>query len=343
MKGNQSNNFGMTSFEAFTPLIDAITPFYRAILKVCLLHQVLLTIKNLCMVTKASNSQRIFKRIFVLAVISCLAATRSFSQNKPLQSGYAPVNGLKMYYEVYGDGKPLVLLHGAFMNIDMSFAHFIPELSKTRKIIAVEFQGHGRTADIDRPFSAENFADDVAAVLKFLNIDSADVLGYSLGGEVAAQLAIRQPQMVRKLVILSSAFKFEGWSPETRAVFPMITPEIFAKTPIKTEYDRLAPDTAHWSQFIKKMVRFVSTPFDFTDKARSIKKPMLLIFGDSDGILPEYAAEMFRSAGGVRNGDMTGLPNSQLAIFPGTSHTAVIMRTGWLLSMIPPFLEAPVR
>jgi pimeloyl-ACP methyl ester carboxylesterase len=166
-------------------------------------------------------------------------------------------------------------------------------------------------------------------------------LGYSLGGEVAAQLAIRQPHMVRKLVILSSAFKFDGWSTETRAVFPMITPEILAKTPIKTEYDRLAPDTAHWSQFIKKMVKFVSTPFDFMDKARSLNKPMLLIFGDSDGILPEHATEMFRLAGGVRNGDMAGLPSSQLAIFPGTSHTAVIMRTGWLLSMIPPFLDGP--
>ena len=290
-----------------------------------------------------SQGQSTFKGISVFVAIFCLIVVRSFSQTKPSQSGYAPVNGLKMYYEVYGEGKPLVLLHGSFMSIDMTFSQLIPELSKTRKIIAVEFQGHGRTADTERPFSAENFADDVAGVLKFLKIDSADILGYSLGGEVAAQVAIRQPKMVRKLVIVSSAFKFEGWSPETRAVFPMITPEIFAKTPIKTEYDRLAPDTTHWSQFIKKMVQFVSTPFDFTDKARSLKKPMLLIFGDSDGILPEHAAEMFRSAGGVRNGDMAGLPNSQLAVFPGTSHTGVIMRTGWLLSMIPPFLDAPVH
>jgi pimeloyl-ACP methyl ester carboxylesterase len=302
------------------------------------------------METRVGNSQYILKRISAIAAASCLVVLQSFSQNKPTQSGYAPVNGLKMYYEVYepaseaaSKAKPLVLLHGSFMNIDMTFGQLIPGLSKTRKIIAVEFQGHGRTADIDRPFSGENFADDIAAVLKFLKIDSADILGYSLGGEVAAQLAIRQPQMVRKLVIVSSAFKFDGWSPETRAVFPMITPEIFAKTPIKTEYDRLAPDTAHWAQFIRKMVQFVSTPYDFMDKARSLKKPMLLIFGDSDGILPEHAAEMFRSAGGVRNGDLAGLPNSQLAIFPGTSHTAVIMRTGWLLSMIPPFLDAPVH
>src|SRR5689334_18987941 len=278
------------------------------------------------MKTGDPNSQRIYKKLFAAVVASCLVTAQSFCQTKAVQSGYAPVNGLKMYYEIYlpagntgVEGKPLLLLHGAFMNIDMTFGRLIPELSKTRKIIAVEFQGHGRTADIDRPFSAENFADDVAGVLKFLKIDSADVLGYSLGGEVAAQLAIRQPQLVGKLVILSSVFKSDGWSPETRAVFPMITPEIFAKTPIKTEYDRLAPDTAHWSQFIKKMVTFASTPFDFMDKARALKKPILLIFGDSDGILPEHATEMFRLAGGVRNGDMAGLPSSQLAVFPGTS------------------------
>jgi len=291
------------------------------------------------MKAKEHNSHWSLKKIPAFIGILCLFSVQSSGQLKPAQSGYAPVDGLKMYYEVYGDGKPLVLLHGSFMSIDMTFGQLIPELSKTRKLIAVEFQGHGRTADTDRPFSAENFADDVAGVLKFLKIDSADVLGFSLGGEVAAQLAIRHPHMVRKLVIVSSAFKFEGWSPETRALFPMITPEIFAKTPIKTEYDRLAPDTAPWSQFIKKMVKFVSTPFDFMDQARSLKKPMLLIFGDSDGILPEHATEMFRLAGGVRNGDMAGLPNSQLAIFPGTSHTGVIMRTSWLLSMIPPFLD----
>ncbi len=295
------------------------------------------------METRARNRQGIFKIIPALAAILCLVTTQSFSQNKPLQSGYAPVNGLKMYYEVHGEGKPLVLLHGSFMNIDMNFGQLIPELSKTRKIIAVEFQGHARTADIDRSFSTENFADDVAGVLKFLKIDNADVLGYSLGGEVAAQLSIRNPQMVRKLVIVSSAFKFDGWSPETRAIFPMITPEFFAKTPIKTEYDRLAPDTAHWSQFIRKMVQCLSTPYDFTDKVKSLKKPMLLIFGDSDGILPEHAVEMFRSAGGVKNGDIAGLPDSQLAVFPGTSHTALIMRTAWLLSMIPPFLDAAVH
>ena len=120
-----------------------------------------------------------------------------------MKTGYAPVNGLKMYYEIYGSGKPLVLLHGAFNTINMAFGMLIPELSKTRQVIAVELQGHGRTADIDRPFSFESMADDVAALLKYLKKDSADIFGYSMGGGVAWQLAIRHPRLVRKLVIAS--------------------------------------------------------------------------------------------------------------------------------------------
>jgi len=279
-----------------------------------------------------------------IAAILFLLTLQSYSQPaKPLKSGYAPVNGLKMYYEVYGEGKPLVLLHGSFMTINTNYGMLIPELSKNRKVIAVEFQGHGRTADIERPFSFENFADDVAGVLKFLKIDSTDIMGYSLGGGVALQIAIRNPQLVRKLIIASAPFKFEGWSAATRAVFPMIKPEFFEHTPIKQAYDSLAPDPKHWPQFVNKLVQMVNTPYDFTEKVTSLKNPVLFIFGDSDGILPEHVAEMFRLAGGVRNGDLTALPNSQLAILPATSHTGLFAHADWLLSMIPAFLNAPVK
>src|SRR6476660_6064433 len=176
------------------------------------------------METRAQKSQAAFKRIFAFIAVICLAATQSFSQNKPAQSGYAPVNGLKMYYEVYGSGKPLVLLHGAFNTIDMAFGMLIPELSKTRQVIAVEMQGHGRTADIDRPFSFESLADDVAALLKYLKIDSADIFGYSMGGVTAWQIAIRHPEVVRRLIITSAVYKYEGWTPETRAILPNLTP-----------------------------------------------------------------------------------------------------------------------
>ena len=141
------------------------------------------------------------KRTVVLAVIFSFIALNSFSQSK---TGYAQVNGLKMYYELHGAGKPVVLLHGAFNTINTAFGQLIPGLSKTRQVIAVELQGHGRTADIDRAFSFESMADDVAALLKFLKTDSADIFGYSMGGGVAQQLAIRHPSLVRRLIITSS-------------------------------------------------------------------------------------------------------------------------------------------
>jgi pimeloyl-ACP methyl ester carboxylesterase len=283
------------------------------------------------------------------AAIFCLLSFQSFSQvnqnNKTsIKTGYAPVNGLKMYYEIHGEGKPLVLLHGAFNTINMAFGMLIPELAKNRQVIAVELQGHGHTGDIDRPFSFQSMADDVAALLKFLKTDSADIFGYSMGGGVAWQLAIRHPPLVRKLVIASAVYKYEGWTPETRAILPILTPEMFEGTPLKTEYDNLAPDPKHWSQFVNKMKQFVSTPYDFTaEKIRAIKSPTLIITGDGDGVLPEHAVEMFRLRNGKYMVDFGPAPVTQLAIFPGTSHIFVMMHPEWLLSMIQPFLDAPAK
>lgn len=284
-----------------------------------------------------------------LAAIFCLLSFQSFCQvsqnNKTIvKTGYAPVNGLKMYYEIHGDGKPLVLLHGAFNTINMAFGMLIPELSKSRQVIAVELQGHGRTADIERPFSFPSMADDVAALLKYLKTDSADIFGYSMGGGVALQLAIRHPQLVRKLVIASAVYKYEGWTPETRSILPILSPEMFEGTPLKTEYDALAPDPKHWSQFVNKMKQFVSTPYDFTsEKIKAIKSPTLIISGDGDGVLPEHAVEMFRLRYGKYMVDFGPAPATQLAILPGTSHIFVMMQTPWLLSMIQPFLDAPAQ
>jgi len=248
-----------------------------------------------------------------------------------VDSGYAPVNGLKMYYEIHGEGMPLVLLHGAFNTINLAFGTLIPELEKNRKVIAVELQGHGRTTDIDRPFSFEFMADDIATLLKYLKIDSADVFGYSMGGGVAWQIAIRHPQLVRKLIIASAVYKYEGWTPETRAILPTLTPQMFEGTPLKTEYDRLAPDPKHWSEFVNKMKQFVSTPYDFgAEKIKAIKSPTLIISGDGDGVLPEHAVEMFRLRNGRYMVDFGPAPKTQLAIFPGTSHIGVMMQKDWL-------------
>jgi pimeloyl-ACP methyl ester carboxylesterase len=296
---------------------------------------------------KRNETKLLIGRMLAMVMISLLVATFSLGQNisdskRPsAKTGYAPVNGLKMYYEVHGSGRPLVLLHGAFNTIDLAFGMLIPELSKTRQVIAVEMQGHGRTADIDRPFSFQAMADDIAALLKYLKTDSADVFGYSMGGGVALQLAIRHPEVVKKLIIASAVYKYEGWTAETRAILPTLTPEIFEGSPIKTEYDRLAPDPKHWTQFVNKMKQFVITPYDFSaEKIRAIKSPTLIITGDGDGVLPEHAVEMFRLRHGKYMIDFSPAPATQLAIFPGTSHISVMMQKDWLLSMITPFLDA---
>jgi len=289
---------------------------------------------------KKTSSTTALKRTIVLVAIFACLIINSFSQAK---TGYAQVNGLKMYYEVHGSGKPIVLLHGAFNSINTAFSQLIPGLSKTHQVIAVELQGHGRTADIDRPFSFESMADDVAALLKFLKTDSADIFGYSMGGGVAQQLAIRHPSLVRRLIITSSVYKYEGWTQETRSILPMLTPEMFERTPIKTEYDKLAPDPKHWKEFINKMKKFVTTSYDFgADKIKAIKSPTLIIAADGDGVLPEHAVEMYRLRGGGYMIDFGPIPAAQLAIFPGSSHISVMMQTEWLLSMITPFLDGPL-
>lgn len=278
----------------------------------------------------------------VIAVMTLVSLSiNCFSQSR---TGYAQVNDLKMYYEDHGTGKPILLLHGAFNSINMAFGQLIPELSKTRRVIAVELQGHGRTNDINRPFSFESMADDVAAFLKQLKIDSSDVLGYSMGGGVAQQLAIRNPSLVRRLILVSTVYKYEGWSQETRNILPMLTPEMFEPTPIKQEYDKLAPDAKHWKEFINKMKKFVTTTYDFgAGKIKAIKSPTLIIAGDGDGVTPEHAVEMYRLRGGGYMIDFGPIPAAQLAIFPGSSHISVMMETNWLVSMINPFLDKALQ
>ena len=275
-----------------------------------------------------------------LAIIALIfiSITKNIAQTK---TGYAQVNGLKMYYEIHGAGKPLLLIHGAFNSINTAFSQLIPELSKTRQVIAVELQGHGRTNDIDRPFSFESMADDVAALLKQLKIDSTDIFGYSMGGGVAQQVAIRHPSLVRRLILASTVYKYEGWSQETRNILPMLTPEMFANTPIKTEYDKLAPDPTHWKDFIGKMKKFVTTPYDFgAEKIRAIRSPTLIILGDGDGVTPEHAIEMYRLRGGAYMMDFGPVHAAQLAVLPGSSHISTMMQTEWLVSMVKPFIES---
>ena len=260
------------------------------------------------------------------------------------RSGYAPVNGLEMYYEVHGTGQPLVLLHGAFSAIGTSFQHLLPGLSKTRQVIAFEMQAHGRTADIDRPLTQEHLADDTAALLRFLGIERADLFGYSTGAAVALRVAIRHPDVVRKLVLASVTYTLSGVHPGLMEGLGEMTPEMMFGSPWHEEYIRIAPRPEDFPVLFDKKTQMDREIQDVpAETIRAIEAPTLLIIGDSDLVQPEHAVEMFRLLGGGVFGDTpAGLPKSQLAILPGTSHVTVVEQADVLLSIIPRFLDAPV-
>jgi pimeloyl-ACP methyl ester carboxylesterase len=269
--------------------------------------------------------------------------TNSRDAQAPGAGSYASVNGLNMYYEIHGVGQPLVLLHGAFSAIGTSFGNVLPELAKTRQVIAFEMQGHGRTADIDRPLSYEQMADDTAALLRHLDIEQADVFGYSTGGGVALQVAIRYPEIVRKLVLASVAYKLDGVHPGLMEGLAEMKPEMMFGSPWHEEYMQIAPKPEDFATLFAKKAQMDRNIKDVpAEVIESIKAPTLLIIGDSDIIRPEHAVEMFRLLGGGVVGDVAGLPNSQLAILPGTTHVTLVERTEWLVSMIAAFLDAPM-
>ncbi len=268
-------------------------------------------------------------------------------QQKPT-TGYAPVNGLKMYYEIHGSGDPVVLLHGSFVTINSNWtapwgngaANWIAELSETRKVIAIEMQGHGRTADIKRDFSYDNLADDVAALLDYLKIPSADVIGYSMGGAVALNCAIRHPEKVRKVVSISAVFRQDGWTKEGLDAFPHITAEAFKGTIIETDYKRLSPTPDEFPNFVKRVIAVDMKPHDFgADRLKATKAPIFFIHGDADGVRLDYIAETFRLKGGEVHGDMRPRSASRLAILPDTTHVTLMDRMSTIVPMVNDFLD----
>jgi pimeloyl-ACP methyl ester carboxylesterase len=246
---------------------------------------------------------------------------------KDAKGKYAEVNGLKMYYEVHGAGKPLVLLHGAF-----GVATVYPILSKNRQAIAVELQGHGHTSDIDRPLTFEHMADDVAALLKHLKIEQADIFGYSMGGNVALAMAIRHPNLVGKVAINGSNYGKidEAYEPATFAQFKSI-PADFAPSMLKDPYDKVAPDPKQWPALVAKVKKMGLEFKGFArDDMKSIKAPVLITLGDRDVVRPEHAVEMFRL-----------IPNAQLAVFPGGDHFLLWTSPETVLTPVAAFLNRP--
>ncbi len=273
-------------------------------------------------------------------LLMTLAITDLSAQQAPT-TGYAPVNGLRMYYEVHGSGEPVVLLHGAFMTITSNWEGWIGELSKTRKVIAVEMQGHGRTADIPREPSSENLADDVAALLKYLKLSRADLIGYSMGGGVALQVAVRHPDQVRRVVVISSTFRRDGMVQEALDAMPKLTAEAFQGSPIETEYKRLSPTPDQFSNFVERMVAADAKGKDLSAaQLQSTTAPMFFIHGDADGIRLEHVAEMFRLKGGEIHGDLRPRSASRLAVLPNTTHVTLMQRMSIIVPMVNDFLDA---
>lgn len=267
-------------------------------------------------------------------------ASRSDGQIKSSGSGYAPVNGIKVYYEVYGEGRPIVLLHGAFMTIDLNWGQLIPELSKTRKVIAIELQGHGHTPFSDRKLSRATLASDVEGVMDYLKIDSADVVGYSFGGTVAYQLAIQSPKRVRKSVIISSTYKNSGWMPEVTNAFKGMKPELFTNSPMKAAYDAVAPDKTKWTKFLEQMIASAQEPYNLGENnIAKITSPVLLISGDNDGLDKIELIKTYQLLGGAVCADFGPMPKSQLAIVPSQGHRSLMMQTKTILGYLDSFLE----
>ena len=256
----------------------------------------------------------------------------------PATGSRVEVNGMQLYYEVSGNGDPLIVLHGAYMNIP-SMGSIIPKLAETRKVYALEFQGHGRTTDIDRPITYAALADDVAAFMDKAGLAKADVFGYSMGGQVGLQLAIRHPAKVNKLVAASVAYDLRGWQPVYTAAIPQMNVEMMLGMPFVEDYRRLAPNPDGFRALAEKLIALEKEPMALGAEVKALTTPVLIISGDADVMTLEHSVALFRLLGGGGMGDMgTPLAASRLAVLPATSHTAVITQPDLLHGLIEPFL-----
>lgn len=276
-----------------------------------------------------------------LLTIALLAAGPALSDTAPV-GNRVEVNGMQMYYEVSGQGEPLVVLHGAYMNIP-SMGAIIPKLAETHTVYALEFQGHGRTTDIDRPITYPGLADDVAAFMDAVELPKADVFGYSMGAAAGLQLAIRHPEKVDQLVAASVAYDAGGWQPAFRDFIPMMTVEMFTEMPFAEDYKTLAADPDGFPALVAKLIALEKEPMAWEAEVKALKVPVLIITGDADVVTLEHSVAMFRLLGGGGMGDMGApLPASRLAVLPATSHTAVIGQVDLLIGVIEPFLKGEV-
>lgn len=259
---------------------------------------------------------------------------------------YANVNGLELYYEVSGKGQPLLLLHGGLGSTGM-FAQLTPGLAENHQVIAVDLQGNGRTADTDRPFSFELMADDIHALIKQLGLKNTDIVGYSLGGAVALNTAMRHLDVVRKLVLIATPYKSEGWYPENRAGMKAMNAQaarMMVGSPPHQAYVATAPKPDNWETLVTKTGQLVGQDYDWTAGVSKLSMPTMLVVGDADAVRPEHTLEFFHLlGGGLRDAgwDGSGMSTARLAVLPGTTHYDIIA-SPLLAPVIAPFLDAPM-
>jgi pimeloyl-ACP methyl ester carboxylesterase len=271
--------------------------------------------------------------------------TSTAAQSFPAHGAFAQpeghrvqVNGMQVYYEVSGQGEPMIVLHGAYMNIPKMGA-IVGRLAETHTVYALEAQGHGRTTDIDRPITTTNLAGDVAAFMDALGIEKADVFGYSMGAITGLRLAIDYPEKVNRLIFASGAFDFSGRQPAFQAAIRQFKVEQFTSLPLAADYRKLAPNPDGFPALVEKMIASQQQPMAWGEDVGKLKMPVLIIAGDADGVTLEHYVEMLRLLGGGEMGD-TGKPltASRLAILPATSHTALIGQVDLMVEFITPFL-----
>ncbi len=267
-------------------------------------------------------------------------------KSRAVEGAYASVNGLKLYYEVHGTGQQLVLLHGGVGTHDM-FGEVLPLLDAGRQVIAVDLQAHGRTADIDRPLRFELMADDISGLIQYLGFGRVDLMGYSLGGGVALQTAIRHPGQVRKLVLVSTPFRRQGWYPEVLAGMAQMGPdaaEPMKATPMYQEYAAVAPRPDDWPVMLTKLGALLGQEYDWSEAVAALQAPTLIVVGDADSVRTSHAVRLFELLGGGQadgGWDGSGMSRAQLAIMPGTTHYAIFSAPA-LAAVVAPFLDAPM-
>jgi pimeloyl-ACP methyl ester carboxylesterase len=262
-----------------------------------------------------------------------------------VSEGYAPVHGVRMYWRSIGEGgTPLVVVHGGFGLVD-TWGGLLEQLAVGRRVVAVELQGHGRTADVDRPFRYETFGDDLAALIEHLDLGQADLLGYSLGAGAALQAAIRHPQRIRRLVLVSTVFTRDGWFPEVRAGMDQVGSagfEMMRQSPLYAAYAAVAPDVDAFPALMDRTGDLLRQPYDWTEQVRGLPMPVQLVYGDADSIPVAHAAEFFALlGGGLHDAGWDGAqrPASRLAVLPGRTHYDVFAAPQ-LAPVVTDFLDA---